>query len=198
MRNYMSKILHESLYHDTRKLFVEHFDFDGEYTIRADNVVDVDGDCAASKKLTRFPVTFGKITGTFDCSYCNLESLERGPHTVGKFFHCNNNNLSSLKGSPISVRQYFTCYSNPLKSLEYLPSNPIEIGFPFIEGLPLLRVLKYDTLTMFEDYSRISRENRKFPLWILRKYNNRNITRANILACQKELIDNGFEDNASW
>lgn len=65
----------------------------------------------------KFVVSFGKISGSFDCSGCNLHSLEGCPTKVTENFNCGNNKLSSLKHAPAYVGGNFYCYCNDLTSL---------------------------------------------------------------------------------
>lgn len=67
------------------------------------------------------------IDGSFDCSFCNLLSLEGAPKSVDGFFNCSRNNLTSLEGAPSAV-QVFDCSFNKLTSLKGAPSIGIE-GF---------------------------------------------------------------------
>ena len=113
------------------------------YTINGDNSIDVEGDIVLrSLKLTKFPLTFNKVSGSFncvaneltllegcpkvvggnfDCSNNKLTSLESGPESVGGFYSCSNNFLTTLKGCPESLYDYFDCYNNKITSLEFGP-----------------------------------------------------------------------------
>ena len=100
------------------------------YTINSDGSIDVNGSVNLSmKNLTKLPIKFNKVIGSFYCSYNNqLTSLEYGPIKVGGDFHCHDNKLTSLKGSPKEVGKDFSCYNNQLTSLEY---GPIKVGGSF-------------------------------------------------------------------
>lgn len=105
------------------------------YIINSDGTIDVDGNVNLStpyptpffKKLNKIPFKFGIVSGTFNCSYNNLESLEGSPYYVGIFF-CHQNKLTSLEGSPVEVGGTFNCSYNNLESLEGMP---LEIGDNF-------------------------------------------------------------------
>lgn len=105
------------------------------YTINEDGTIDVDGDVDLSNNflkqkqvLFKIPFKFGKVSGDFNCSYNNLESLEGSPYYVGGNFVCIKNKLTSLNGSPSEVGGYFSCSYNKLKSLEGMT---LEIGDDF-------------------------------------------------------------------
>jgi hypothetical protein len=102
------------------------------YTINPDDSIDVDGDVdlrgsrfwdhfRSSNILTRYrstelqtnnwtldrlPFYFGKVSGTFDCRYNNLTSLEGCPKEVGGDFYISDNLLTSLVGCPNEVRRF--------------------------------------------------------------------------------------------
>jgi len=115
------------------------------YTINSDNSVDVDGGVHLSSiNLRSIPLKFGKVSGSFDCRYnylttlegCPIEvsgdfycsdnlltSLEGGPNKIGKDFNCSFNKLTSLKGGPEFVSRHFFCTQNRLESLEGSPKS---------------------------------------------------------------------------
>ena len=91
------------------------------YKIRDNLVVDTNGTVDLSeKKLSKIPVKFGEVTGSFICHSNLLTSLEGSPDIVDKIFNCSNNPyLTSLKGSPEKIGGSFDCRNNPkLASLE--------------------------------------------------------------------------------
>jgi hypothetical protein len=119
--------------------------------------------------------------------------LQGGPEYVGGTFDCSKNRLTSLIGGPKQVRGQFNCQNNPLVSLEGLPEptkwtnlNAAQIFVTWSSNLPLLRLVgRYIVRFQHESFE------------IIAKYAG-DPSRSNILACQKELIDAGFEGNASW
>ena len=88
-------------------------------------LVDINGDFdGAVKGLKDFKgIRFGEVTGFFDCSTNNLESLEGAPETVGGDFDCSENLLQNLKGAPKTVGGDFECDKNSLQSLEGAPET---------------------------------------------------------------------------
>lgn len=83
------------------------------YTVRNDGTVDVEGDVVLTdKKLTKLPVKFGKITGSFSCDHNKLTSLEGAPEFVGKYFDCRFNKLISPEGAPKFIGTDFYGYGN--------------------------------------------------------------------------------------
>ena len=115
------------------------------YTVNEDLTVDVNDDVDFYKrKIKAIPIQFNKIVGYFDCSYCELTSLEgcpkevtgsfycsynelitlkNGPEKVGGFYLCNDNKLKTLEFSPKQIYNTFTCSNNKLNSLKYCPEN---------------------------------------------------------------------------
>tara|TARA_B100001175_G_C19491962_1_gene633125 strand:+ start:1267 stop:1770 length:504 start_codon:yes stop_codon:yes gene_type:complete len=106
------------------------------YTINEDLSVDVIGDVFINElKLNEIPIQFGKVSGSFDCSY---------------------NFLTTLKGCPISVGGDFNCHRNKIKEIDYYPNtiggdvnlllNKIkEFNYPFdkVNGLVYIDVNVY-------------------------------------------------------
>ena len=89
------------------------------YTINDDLTVDVDGDVfIRARSLTKLPLKFGKVSGSFKCSQNNLTSLEGSPKEVGDSFDCTYNKLTSLRGGPQEVSGDFWCRKNQLTSLD--------------------------------------------------------------------------------
>lgn len=68
-----------------------------------------------------------------------------------------------------------------------------------MKNLPLLRLLQFNAieLTVASKLIRVS-DGAEFPLAILQRHLGKGNLRSRIIACQKELIDNGFEGNAGW
>jgi len=101
-----------------------------KYTINNDLTVDVDGDVIFSPNadLKNIPVNFGTVSGSFECKYNHIVSLEGAPKEVGGHFFCSYNQLSSLSGSPRGVGGNFNCDNNRLTSLQ---GAPREVGGDF-------------------------------------------------------------------
>lgn len=194
-----------------------------EYFWGSNVFVDNDGvNCYAcqplsrSKKIIKFPIKFGVVIELFNCGYLGLKSLQGGPlnevetylcdsnrlmslegcpKRIGRYFSCCFNNLTSLVGMPQFIRGGFDCYQNPLTSLEGLAEHVGTMRLSYSTDLPLLRLLKLSSDSSFQFVD--TPEGSLQVSEILRKYCD-DPSRTNILACQKELIDNGFEGNASW
>lgn len=98
-------------------------------TINNDGDIDVDGTFNCSYKSANiikegeFIVTFGKVTGEFDCSRCRMVSLKGCPKEVGGSFNCSHNSIESLDGCPSKVGKDFNCKYNLLDSLEFMPKK---------------------------------------------------------------------------
>jgi hypothetical protein len=97
-----------------------------DYTINSDNTIDVDGNVyLLLGNMKKLPVKFGKVFGSFDCSYNKLTTLEGCPNYVGGYFYCHRNKLTTLEGCPKYIGDYFSCDNNKLSTLEY---GPIYVG----------------------------------------------------------------------
>ncbi len=70
-------------------------------------------------------INFGRVSGDFDCSSNELETLEGSPVSVGGSFLCGRNRLGDLLGSPNYVEGGFDASNNGLVTLEGAPE---EIG----------------------------------------------------------------------
>jgi hypothetical protein len=90
--------------------------------------VDVDFNCSHSSLSNFSGIEFGNISGSFDCSYNKLVSLEGAPQKVGNTFYCYNNQLVSLEGAPQEVSGGFYCSNNQLVSLK---GSPKKVGESF-------------------------------------------------------------------
>ena len=86
------------------------------YVVNVNNHVNL-----YSKKLKSINVKFNEVTGYFDCSFNELETLEGCPEIVEGGFYCYNNRLKTLKGSPKKIDGSFYCHYNELESLEGCP-----------------------------------------------------------------------------
>ena len=68
-----------------------------DYTIMDDGSIDVDGYVDLyGNGLTELPLTFNKVTGTFNCGDNKLTTLKGSPKSVGGIFNCDDNKLTSL------------------------------------------------------------------------------------------------------
>jgi len=92
------------------------------YIINSDGSIDVDGDVDLnSKKLTKMPLKFNKVSGWFDCCGNELTTLENSPNYVGDDFYCIGNELTNLIGGPKEVVGDFDMEDNELTSLDGYP-----------------------------------------------------------------------------
>jgi hypothetical protein len=91
--------------------------------------VNVTGDVDLSAlELTKLPITFGYVKGSFTCVDNNLTSLEGAPEKVGEAFACSYNKLTSLEGAPTKVGGDYFCSHNQLTTLE---GAPTKVGMDF-------------------------------------------------------------------
>jgi hypothetical protein len=141
--------------------------------------------------ITKLPVKFGSVGGSFSCYNNRLTSLHGAPSSVGGDVFCNHNNLTSLQGAPSSIGGSFFGGENKLTSLEgihklikkigggfYCNSNPIKSG-----GIGLI---------LIEGLTQIGADPPAFK--IIRKYLGQG--KKGLLRCQDELIDAGYEEFA--
>ncbi|NLL64051.1 MAG: hypothetical protein GX241_07490 [Ruminococcaceae bacterium] len=73
--------------------------------------------------LTKIPINFTEVGGSFYCCDNKLTSLEGAPEKVGSDFYCSNNQLTTLEGCPKEVGGGFYCYKNKLTSLVGAPTK---------------------------------------------------------------------------
>jgi hypothetical protein len=94
-----------------------------------EGIINVNGDVIISNKiLTKIPVQFGYVSGSFYCRNNQLTSLSGAPKEVGGDFSCHNNKLTSLSGAPKEIGGNFWCDNNKLTSLS---GGPKEVGEDF-------------------------------------------------------------------
>ena len=100
------------------------------YTINDDYSIDVNGNVFLNgRELSKLPLKFNKVSGSFNCSFNKLTTLEGSPKEVGRDFKCSFNKLTTLEGGPKKVGGDFYCYNNQLTTLE---GGPKEVGRDFI------------------------------------------------------------------
>lgn len=78
--------------------------------------------------LTKLPIKFGKVGGSFSCSNNELTTLEGAPREVGGNFYCHHNKLTSLKGAPKKVDGFFNCCFNKTRFTEEDVRKIIDVG----------------------------------------------------------------------
>jgi hypothetical protein len=172
------------------KIKVGTYDID-PYT----GVVNVNSDVNLNnmKNVQVLPVRFGKVTGRFDCALSSLTTLKGCPHTVGNVFTCAGTDITSLVGAPTYVGNSFYCHDTHITSLAGVSKYFTKIGGEFycsniklpdklpthVLGLILIPHLQIITLGSGID-----------------NIMNKHLGSGDILACQDELIDAGFVQQA--
>ncbi len=107
--------------HDDIKAICEQYKI-ANYTINNDGSIDVDGNVSIiNRKITKLPLRFRNVTGSFDCSDNQLTTLEGSPQSVEYSFSCSGNKLTTLKGSPRTTAHFY-CSDNKLTTLEGSPN----------------------------------------------------------------------------
>ena len=121
------------------------------YTINPDGSVDVDGNVNLSfshlfdfpvvggLQLTKLPLKFGRVSGSFLCDGNKLTTLEGSPSYIGRDFSCKNNKLTTLEGGPREVGFSFFCQHNQLTTLK---GSPEIVGGDFYCGYNQLTTLE--------------------------------------------------------
>jgi hypothetical protein len=132
------------------------------YTINEDGSIDVNDDVdLRNEGLTKIPLMFGNISGSFNCGYNQLTSLGGCPVSVGGVFSCSENQLASLEGCPTSVGGSFYCSSNQLTSLEGCPKSIR--GSITLRDNPVYEIwnlfMDKDKIELFNDYDIIRGED---------------------------------------
>ena len=107
------------------ELLEKDFNIEGNYIINKDSTVSVDGNVEWKSNKLKLSVTFSEVTGKFDCSSSNLESLEGSPKKVIHFDCYNNKNLTSLEGGPEEAEYYYCYYCNLLS----VKGAPKRVGY---------------------------------------------------------------------
>jgi hypothetical protein len=113
------------------------------YSIKDGGLVYVDGAVDIQfRRLNKFPVKFGIVTGFFNCRNNKLRTLKGSPIKVSGSFECSSNDLISLEGCTMEVNEDFFCDRNNLTSLV---GGPKEVGVIYycynnklvsLEGIP--------------------------------------------------------------
>lgn len=93
-----------------------------KYHINSDLSIDVYDDVYLNRKdLTKIPIKFNIIYGTF--SICNnfITSLKNSPNTVFGSFYASNCRLTSLEYCPLYVEHIFDLYNNNITEISNVP-----------------------------------------------------------------------------
>jgi hypothetical protein len=94
------------------------------YIINDDGSIDVEGDVGLARLgLTKLPLKFRNVSGSFFCGDNQLVTLVGAPQSVGGKFVCDGNQLTTLEGAPQSVGDGFYCHNNQLRTLEGAPQS---------------------------------------------------------------------------
>jgi hypothetical protein len=116
-----------------------HIKITGNYEIRADGLLDVNGSINISgSNLFKIPLKFNRVTGDFHCKSNALKTLKGCPKFVGGTFDCSDNELTTLEGGPDYVRGSYNCCENKLITLKGCAK---EVGRDFLCNDNLLESL---------------------------------------------------------
>jgi hypothetical protein len=170
--------------------------------------------CQTTKPITSLPIQFYQ-TDSFVMRHSlparrnptpgSLTTLDGSPMIVKNEFNVSGNNLSDLIGGPATTGSY-DAHDNPLTSLNGLPKSCEMMRLDYTH-IPMLRLLGVEyTLVRMQPVDLMTRspngdEANKvagiFDTYIEQIIAGTSLKQA-IWECQKELIDNGFEDIAKW
>ena len=181
------------------KLVKRHFNIKGTLDVNPlTGDVDVQGDVSFKglpDSQGRFPVQFGRVTGTFSCVNKGLTTLQGAPHEVGANFECSYNKLTDLQGGPLHVGGDLYCYNNPLTTLNGMPETiKGSMVCVYLHDLPLLRTLNCQGHITF--ISGTEEFTPDIVIEILNRHKGQG--RAGAIKAAGELIRAGFKDNARW
>ena len=129
-------VLHERVLNENEVIVVDSIDHDNYEEYRG-KTVKVKGDVDLRRLgLTKIPINFTEVGGTFYCYENKLTTLVGAPEKVGRDFDCSFNRLTSLKGAPEKVGDSFYCWYNQLTDLVgapekvggdfHCPNNPLK------------------------------------------------------------------------
>ena len=146
-----------------------------DYTINPDGSIDVNKYVNLSiKGLTKLPLKFNKVNGSFPCSGNKLTSLEGSPKEVNGNFSCDRNNLTSFEFAPKIIRGYFNCRCNNIKSFEYFPSYVK--GYFYCKFNPIYEVWKLfenkDKIELLNDFDIFRDEDTDTPSILMNRLND--------------------------
>jgi hypothetical protein len=133
------------------------------YTINSDLSINVEGEVDLYRKgLTKLPIKFKEVSGSFWCGGNRLISLEGCPERVGSNFSCSRNKLTSLEGCPKYIGGDFYCQNNNIYTFEGIPDYT-HIGRNFYCDGNLV----YNIWKLFEDHTKFEFFNDCDPIrWI--------------------------------
>lgn len=178
--------------------------------------IDVDGDVYLKRKVSRLPVSFAHVSGSFVCSDSKLKTLAGAPHSVREVFDCSNNVLTSLVGAPEYVGKDFKCAYNKLTNLVGAPD---EVGVDFncvgnplvsLEGAPA-HVKTWFVVSYAPDLPLLRTLVAKSGVWLDWGFKSHNEVqdilnspefkgkgKQGAIKCALALIKAGYKDNARW
>ena len=142
-------------------------------------------------KLTSLAGAPSVVKGDFSCYNNNLTSLQGAPSVVNGYFSCPYNNLTSLAGAPSVVKGNFFCANNKLTSLAGIHKIIKEIhGYADFDDNPIKSSVL--GLMRIKGLTKVYLDNKQV-MGILNKYLKGD---RDIIKCQSELLDAGFEEFA--
>lgn len=96
------------------------------YTINDDDSIDVNGSVSISDYISKLPLKFGNVTGSFTISSLELISLEGFPNYISGDLYIRRSNITSLNGCTQNIDGDFSFYTD--LSLNSLEGGPQFVG----------------------------------------------------------------------
>ncbi len=98
-----------------------------KYTINSDGSIDVDGNVELSfYKLSKLPIKFNYVRGSFDISCNKLTTLEGLPKYIDGYLNLDYNHIVVLNIDIIAIGSNISIGMNPIEKIEYINPNIID------------------------------------------------------------------------
>ncbi len=145
----------------------------------------------------KYPISL--VSGELDVNQCQLISFKNFPYTVRGNLSLWNNKITSLEGIPKIIDGSLDLIDNPITSFHNIHTMITEVSkiyVPTSVSSCLLGVLKIKKPPLLSTAS-VDRKNTNYPILlkavsIINKYQTSN----DIIACQRELIENDLDEYA--
>ena len=100
------------------------------YSINSDKSIDVDRSVDLSGlNLTKLPLMFGKVKGTFDCSTNQLTTLKGCPKEITGSFFCEENKLTKLDNLPNKIGEHKGIFTDNIHNIGENMTNDVRVSY---------------------------------------------------------------------
>jgi hypothetical protein len=131
------------------------------------------------------------VEDDFNMVHKGLTTLAGMPKKIGGYFSCSDNKLTSLEGCPKDINGDFFCYGNNLTSLHNIHKMINNInGGSFVASINPIKECVLGLLKI-KKLKSIACDNKQVQD-IINKY----LPEGDIIECQAELIEAGYEEYA--